>query len=47
MLFKNCVNGNLIGEETVGVAKEAGLITDENIVDINGVPHAQFFVMKI
>jgi len=46
-VFTNCVNGNLVGKETVGLAKKAGLITDANIVNLNGVPHAQFFVMKI
>jgi hypothetical protein len=46
-LFRNCVSGNLVGKKCVDIAKEVGLITDENITDIDGVPHAQFFVMSI
>lgn len=34
--------GNLFGEEIVKLAKENGFIDDENIILIDGVPHAQF-----
>jgi uncharacterized protein len=34
--------GNVIGDDIVGVAMEGGFITKENIVHIDGVPHAQF-----
>lgn len=34
--------GNVIGERIVGLAKKSGFITDENVISIDGVPHAQF-----
>ena len=33
--------GNLVGEESVGVAIDAGLIDAERVLDIDGVQHAQ------
>ena len=38
--------GNLVGKVTVDAAKRAGYISDEGILWIDGVPHAQLFVMK-
>jgi hypothetical protein len=37
-----CTIANLIGDKAVGVAKKRGFITEENIISIGGVPHAQF-----
>jgi hypothetical protein len=34
--------GNIIGRKIVDVAKDNGFITDENVIFIEGVPHAQF-----
>jgi hypothetical protein len=34
--------GNVIGEKIINLAKEKGFITDENIISIDGIPHAQF-----
>ncbi|ERH07462.1 MAG: hypothetical protein J07HN4v3_03103 [Halonotius sp. J07HN4] len=33
--------GNLVGEESVGVAVDAGLIDEDRVLDIDGVQHAQ------
>lgn len=33
--------GNLVGEESVGVAVDAGLIDADRVLDIDGVKHAQ------
>ncbi len=37
--------GNLVGEETVQSALEAGLIEEAGIIRIDGVPHAQLVVV--
>lgn len=37
--------GNLVGEETVRVALEAGLIQEAGVMYIDGVPHAQLVVV--
>jgi hypothetical protein len=34
--------GNIIGKEVVDAAVRGGFITEENIILIDGVPHAQF-----
>jgi len=34
--------GNLIGEQIVEAALEGGFITAENLIFIDGIPHAQF-----
>ena len=36
---------NLVGEETVGAAVEAGMVDPECIIRIDSVPHAQFVRM--
>ena len=41
-LMKKSTIGNLIGEDIVNLAEKNGFITRENIIFINGVPHAQF-----
>ena len=38
---------NLVGERAVGVAKEAGLVEEGNIIKIAGIPHAQAYRMSI
>ena len=37
--------GNLVGEETIKAARRAGLIGDDGIIMVAGVPHAQIFVV--
>jgi hypothetical protein len=34
--------GNIIGKEIVEVAKKNGFISRENVILIDGIPHAQF-----
>lgn len=34
---------NLVGEEVVACAREAGLVDDGGVVWLEGVPHAQIF----
>ena len=41
-LMKNATIGNLIGNEIVKIAEDNGFIVKENIISINGIPHAQF-----
>ncbi len=36
---------NLVGEETVGAAIEAGLVDPDRVLVIDGVPHAQLVRM--
>ncbi len=37
--------GNFVGKETVEVAKAGGFVSDEGILWIAGVPHAQYVLM--
>lgn len=37
--------GNLFGKKAVELAKEQGLVADENVISLNGVLHAQFVKM--
>ncbi len=41
----DAVIGNLSGEIAVGIAIKAGFVDEENILYIEGVPHAQFVRM--
>ena len=43
-LLKGATNVNLIGEEAVAIGIKAGLIEQEHIIRIAGVPHAQVYV---
>lgn len=45
-LMEKATIGNIIGEEIIGIAKKTGFITKENIIFIDGVPHAQFVKIK-
>ncbi len=38
--------GNLFGKRIVDIAQKNGFITDENIIVIDGTPHAQFVKLK-
>ncbi len=37
--------GNLVGRSTVDAAKRAGLVQEDGVLWIDGVPHAQLFVI--
>jgi len=39
--------GNLVGRETVEAAKRAGLVSADGVLWIDGVPHAQLFVISM
>ena len=41
-LLKEATTGNLIGKMVVKLALQSGFISKENIIDIDGIPHAQF-----
>jgi uncharacterized protein len=41
-LIKLATIGNLIGEKIISIAEKEGFISKENILFIDGVPHAQF-----
>ena len=40
-LIKTANNVNLIGKKAVALGLQAGIITQENVIEIAGVPHAQ------
>ncbi len=37
--------GNLVGKITVKCAIEAGLVDEENVIMLDGIPHAQFAII--
>jgi len=39
--------GNLVGRETVEAAIRAGLVSKDGVLWIEGVPHAQLFVVSV
>lgn len=41
-LMQKSTIGNLFGKDIVALAKKGGFITKENIILIDGIPHAQF-----
>ncbi len=41
-LMEKATIGNLIGKEIVDIAAKNGFITKENVIFIDGIPHAQF-----
>lgn len=47
-MLRKAVSANLVGAKAVACGKEAGLISENNIIMITKkVPHAQAFVMHI
>ncbi len=40
-LMKSSANINILGKDSIAIALKAGVITEENIRMIGGVPHAQ------
>lgn len=45
-IMENCTIGNLMGVKSVELARKSGFITDENVIYIGGVPHAQFVKVR-
>ncbi|MGB0653424.1 MAG: DUF424 domain-containing protein [Thermoplasmatota archaeon] len=45
VFLAQCTVANLVGERTVQVAIEAGVIAADNVLDIDGVAHAQLVVI--
>jgi hypothetical protein len=41
-LMEKATIGNLIGPEIIELAERNGFIAKENVILINGIPHAQF-----
>lgn len=41
-LLHRATIANLFGKDSVGLAERLGYISKENIIDIDGIPHAQF-----
>ncbi len=41
-LMQKSTIGNLFGKEIISLARKNGFITKENIILIDGIPHAQF-----
>jgi hypothetical protein len=41
-MMKKATIGNIMGKKIVELAEKSGFITKENIILIDGVPHAQF-----
>jgi uncharacterized protein len=42
-VMKNASNINIVGKEVVEIALEEGFIKKEDIIKIQGVPHAQIY----
>jgi hypothetical protein len=45
-LMNKSTIGNLTGKKIVDLAEKNGFITKENIISIDGIPHAQFVKME-
>lgn len=44
--LRSATVANLVGERTVALAIEHGFVLVENVLRVEGVPHAQFLVME-
>jgi len=40
----NATNVNMVGQQAIKAGLKAGIITQESIIMIQGVPHAQAFI---
>ncbi len=45
-LMDRATIGNLFGKDIVGLAEKHGFISKENIINIDGIPHAQFVKLE-
>lgn len=46
-MMGRCTIANLTGKRIVALAKKHGFITEENIISIGGILHAQFVKLKV
>jgi len=37
--------GNFVGRETIEAAKRGGFVADDGVLWVEGIPHAQYFLM--
>ncbi len=44
--LRQCTIANLVGDRTIGVALELGLVAESNVLTIQGVRHAQLLVYE-
>lgn len=44
--MRMCTIANLVGKNVVRIAIREGYVDEENVIHIQGVPHAQFAVMQ-
>jgi len=42
---RDCTMGNFVGEETVSACLRAGLVSEDGVMRIQGIPHAQLYMM--
>ncbi len=45
-ILKKASNVNLVGEESVSCGIEANIITEDHVIVIGGIQHAQFYSLK-
>ena len=45
-ILKNSENINVVGEESIKAAIKSGMISENNIIRIKGIPHAQFTTLE-
>ncbi len=45
-LMKICNAGNLIGKKIVKIAIKLGIVTEDNLIYIGSIPHAQYIIMN-
>ena len=43
IILKDANNINIVGENSIQAALKAGVITKDNLITIQGIPHAQAF----
>ncbi|MDD5178629.1 MAG: DUF424 family protein [Candidatus Nanoarchaeia archaeon] len=43
VFLENCDSANLVGKETIALALKHKIIKPEEVIKINGTPHAQIF----
>jgi len=39
-LMKGSTNTNIVGEKSIAIALKAGIITEDSVIKIQGIPHA-------
>jgi uncharacterized protein len=44
--LRSCTVGNLVGKRAVDLAIDLGLVQTDHVLNIGGIPHAQFLVYE-